>query len=274
MKLVAQICKQIFSRFGLPVTFVTDNGPQFTSYTFREFLKSNGVLQKFSAPYHPATNGQAEKYVQTLKKALKSLNTNPTTVNTELAKFLMHYRNAPHIGTGKSPASLMLGREIRTRLDLFIPRVDNPKQGENFQESWEPKRELKINTRVGARDYFDSSSKWKFGIVKEKLGKLHYNIQLDDGRIWRRHINQITKIGNNTPKQDLPMVESAQPPEVIITDTQNENREPVMQTAHVPDVQVSPVHQQIVENNLQLPNLAPTLRRSTRIRVAPDRLNL
>ena len=40
--------------------------------------------------------------------------------------------------------------------------------------------------------------KWKIGKVTKKLGKLHYLVKLDDGRIWKRHKNQMRKTGNKT----------------------------------------------------------------------------
>lgn len=47
-----------------------------------------------------------------------------------------------------------------------------------------------------ARDYMDKL-KWKPGTVKEKHGDLHYSIWLDDGRCWRRHIDQLRKINSS-----------------------------------------------------------------------------
>lgn len=38
-----------------------------------------------------------------------------------------------------------------------------------------------------------------FGKIIEWIGKLHYKIQLDDGQVWERHINQIYAIGEKTP---------------------------------------------------------------------------
>lgn len=54
------LCRQIFAIHGLPRYFVTDNGRTFTSKEFINFLNKNGVTHKLTAPYHPATNGQAE----------------------------------------------------------------------------------------------------------------------------------------------------------------------------------------------------------------------
>ncbi|XP_054260334.1 uncharacterized protein K02A2.6-like [Macrosteles quadrilineatus] len=67
--------RKTFATFGLPLVLVSDNGSQFTSSTFRQFLSANGygVVHKTTAPYHPSSNGQAERYVQTIKKSLKAM---------------------------------------------------------------------------------------------------------------------------------------------------------------------------------------------------------
>ena len=48
---------------------MSDNGPQFVSAEFEKFMKENGVKHFRSAPYHPSTNGLAERFVQSLKQA-------------------------------------------------------------------------------------------------------------------------------------------------------------------------------------------------------------
>ncbi|XP_056132888.1 uncharacterized protein K02A2.6-like, partial [Lampris incognitus] len=55
------VLRGLFSRHGLPHILVSDNGPQFCSEEFATFLKANGVKHIRSAPYHPATNGLAER---------------------------------------------------------------------------------------------------------------------------------------------------------------------------------------------------------------------
>lgn len=55
-----EVLRDLFGRYGLPHTLVSDNGPQFTA---QEFEKSNGIRHQRGAPYHPATNGEAERFV-------------------------------------------------------------------------------------------------------------------------------------------------------------------------------------------------------------------
>ncbi|CAI2738982.1 unnamed protein product, partial [Dicrocoelium dendriticum] len=63
--------RQAFSRFGCPETMVTDNGSQFTSAAFKEFCKQCAVQHVRSPPFHPQSNGQAERFVDTFKRALQ-----------------------------------------------------------------------------------------------------------------------------------------------------------------------------------------------------------
>ncbi len=57
----------------LSVVLVCDNGPQFPSYEFEMFMFTNGIKHKTSAPFKPSSNGQAERYVYTLKQALHAM---------------------------------------------------------------------------------------------------------------------------------------------------------------------------------------------------------
>lgn len=48
--------REMFSRFGLLYTLVSDNGQQFVANELKDFMKANDVLYITSAPYHPSTN--------------------------------------------------------------------------------------------------------------------------------------------------------------------------------------------------------------------------
>ena len=115
--------RRIFTTHGLPCQIVSDNGAQFTSLHFAEFLKQNGIKHIRSAPYHPATNREAERFVQTFKHAMKVAKYDSGTFETKLARFLLMYRNTPNSTTGRSPAELLFHRTLRTRLSLLRPNV-------------------------------------------------------------------------------------------------------------------------------------------------------
>ncbi|XP_011869174.1 PREDICTED: uncharacterized protein K02A2.6-like [Vollenhovia emeryi] len=186
-------CREIFTTFGLPQTLVSDNGRTFVSTEFKKFLENNGIYHKCTAPYHPATNGLAERFVQTFKQALRKSNVTSSNIRTNLQKILFQYRLTPHPELNKSPAEAMYGRKIKSRLDLMLPlankdrvTLENNKVIRNFGEG----------ERVAVREYLDKKVKWRFGSVIKKLGKIHYEIKLDNDKTWKRHIDQIKAIGN------------------------------------------------------------------------------
>ena len=94
------------SMYGIPKTIISDNGPQFTSERFTLFCRDDAIPHKCTPPYHPASNGQVERVVQELKKALR---TRPADVSekTQVYRFLFSYRNSPHSTTNVAPASLI-----------------------------------------------------------------------------------------------------------------------------------------------------------------------
>ena len=112
--------KASFSTHGLPDVLVTDNGPSFKSESFRQFVSLNGIQHLMSALYHPASNGLAERAVQTFKKSMKKLSGG--SVQDRVNRFLFRYRVTPQSRTGHSPAELLFNRRIKCPLDL--PRPD------------------------------------------------------------------------------------------------------------------------------------------------------
>lgn len=60
-----------FSRFGYVDELVTDNGPQFSSKEFRNFAEECGFKHTTTSPHFSQSNGQAERFVQTVKNLIK-----------------------------------------------------------------------------------------------------------------------------------------------------------------------------------------------------------
>ena len=183
----------LFSFHGLPQELVSDNGPQFVSSEFHTFMVKNGVKHIRCSPYHPSSNGEAERAVRTFKEAMKTKKSEPGTLNQKLASFLLSYRTTPHTLTGAAPAELMFGRNLRTRLDVLKPNLHNrvnKRTSASAITSKEP-RELAVGDRVLVRDYRQAKESWIEGVVIQKLGPVTYKVQVDNNLIWKRHIDQL-----------------------------------------------------------------------------------
>ena len=61
----------LFAMCGRPETIVSDNGPQFDSKTFADWCNAHSIAHLTSAPFHPASNGEAERLVGVFKQAMK-----------------------------------------------------------------------------------------------------------------------------------------------------------------------------------------------------------
>ena len=108
--------RQCFRIKGLPQTLVSDNAAYFTSAEFKASMKQNGIQHITSAPFHPASNGLAEKAVQTFKDGMKKVKGD--TLETKVARFLFNYRITPQTTTGLSPAEMLMSLRLRSALDL------------------------------------------------------------------------------------------------------------------------------------------------------------
>ena len=81
-----EVLHKLFARYGIPAQLVSNNGSQFTSEESQQFLKRNGIKHITSAPYHPASNGLAERGVGSFKSAMKS-ETEVKSLNLKLQDF-------------------------------------------------------------------------------------------------------------------------------------------------------------------------------------------
>ena len=154
---------------------------QFTSKEFATFLEQNGVHHVTIPQYHPATNGLAGRFVQTFKDAMKCSKATEKT-EYQLQTFLI-YCNRPHSTTGISPAELIYGRPLRTRMDLLKPE-SNEAPDKLMQKAIvatsKPEREFKIGELVLARDFWPNQNKWMPAIITEQLGRKTYELQTND----------------------------------------------------------------------------------------------
>ena len=201
--------RRMFASYGIPERIVSDNGPQFTSTEFADFLHGNGVKHTRSAPYHPASNGAVERLVQTFKNAMWASRGDARSLQHRLDSFLFSYRTSPHATTGQAPCSLFLGRSLRTRFDLLKPdvegRVLNKQSSQVSQHDQHSKaRTLVVGQKVMARDFRTRHGPaWVPGIVQTVLGPVSYMVKVAEGLTWKRHVDHIRARGDLTADPEL-----------------------------------------------------------------------
>ena len=172
--------RSMFATHGLPRVVVSDNGSVFTSSEFQEFMTKNGIHHIRTAPYHPASNGLAERAVQTLKEGLKKLSSG--CLETKLCHFLFQYRITPHTMTGQSPAQLLLGRQLRSHLDQLHP--DLASRVEHKQELQKQSHDQQTKMRQFVPDdavfvhNFAQGDPWLAGTIVNAPGPRSYNVKL------------------------------------------------------------------------------------------------
>ena len=175
-----------------------------------------------------------------------------TDIETQLSRFLFHYRNTPHTRTGHTPAELLLGRKPQSHLTIMQPnlatRVRNKVQGQvaaHYQHTKE--RHFQIEDPVFAKNFGNPGKAWIPGIISEVKGPLTFHIELNDGRIIRQHIDHIRSRTSSSKDKTVPNIEDDDIP-WHPRPSQNEDTTPT----------VSPSTQ------------APPLRRSSWIKQPPD----
>ena len=120
-----QQMKKIFSIYGYPMSVTSDNGPQFKSEQFQSFLRQNGISHRRVTPLWPQANGEVERQNRSIMKRIRIAQAEKRNWEEELQTYLMMYRASPHTTTGVSPAELMFGRKLRTKLpDLTFRATD------------------------------------------------------------------------------------------------------------------------------------------------------
>ena len=249
-----------FATLGLPEILVTDNGTSFTSTEFQEFVQKNGIRHIRCAPYHPSSNGLAERAVQTFKSGLKK--TTKGSLETRLAWFLFTYRLTPHATTGVSPSQLMFGRHVRSHLDLVRPNIEErvrlrQEHQKLSHDQHAKRREFEVGDMVYARN-FAPGDKWLPGKVTKVLGPVSYTM--------RRHVDQLRTKENSSLERNTPAVSPA-----------SSEDNPQRDTEFLPFPPPPSSLEERSEHSTELTatsveSLQATLRRSARPHKPPDRL--
>lgn len=209
--------KEIFSTFGAPNTIVSDNGRQLISSEMECYLAEEGIKHITSPPYHPSSNGLAERFIRTMKVGVNKLLEEGKDLKTALRIILREYRASPHPDfDNQSPAYLFFHREMRSPVDCIkfkrsnllgskdekIP-VDKPERNDPplppsstdnsplYEIDKHRLKEFKLGEAIWFRNYA-GKPKWLPGKIKDRVGVAVYKIEEEhSGTIHSRHTDQL-----------------------------------------------------------------------------------
>jgi transposase InsO family protein len=120
-KVIYFLESNIFSKFGIPLEIVTNNGPAFISAEMTQFIANLGVKHFTSSSYYPQGNGQAESTNKNMVRIIKRLiEDKPRQWHTILTYALWEDRTTIKVSTGCTPFQFVYGQEVifPTELEL------------------------------------------------------------------------------------------------------------------------------------------------------------
>ena len=118
-RVVITCLTSIFTRWGFPEKLTSDNGSQFTSKSFKRWLRDKGIAHSRSTPYHPQGNGVVERLHRTLNAVIAKTVQNKGDWAEVLPMALFFLRCTPSSSTGVSPFLLTHGWESTTTIQLL-----------------------------------------------------------------------------------------------------------------------------------------------------------
>ena len=143
---VIPILDRIFAMLGTPQVLKTDNGPPWFSHRMTQFASYLGFSHRRVTPLWPQANSEAERFMRTIGKTVQAVNINGQPLTQALTAMLRNYRATPHSTTGVAPATLLLGRTLKTQL----PGNYNPPTDDHLIAINQERKE-KMNNYVSAQ---------------------------------------------------------------------------------------------------------------------------
>ena len=220
----------IFSRTGIPLQLLSDQGPQFTSAVLKHLCEGLHIDQIMATPYHPEGNGVVERMHGPLCAMLTKAAREGHDWVGQVPFALFALRAAPNRDTGFSPFELVYGRRVRTPLDVIhqgwareefedlncgewadwlvsklecwhdVMRERGAEASKRRKDEFDKKavcRELELGDLVlirkpGLTAKLEESWQGPFPVV-EKLNRVNYRVETSKGRAGVLHINNLKK---------------------------------------------------------------------------------
>ena len=225
---VAEGMFTVFSRTGLPLQLLTDQGPQFLSSLVQAMCSKLKIDKLQTTPYHPECNGMIERMHGTLNSMLTKARSLGLDWVRQIPFALFALRLAPNRDTGLSPFQLVYGRQVRSPLDVLYEGWVDVEYSEFDVELWtdwlgkrmkiwsEIAREKGLEASAERKLYFDKKAvvrvlkpgdkvlcripgmikklreSWKGPYtVKKKLNDVDYLVETRKGKTKVLHINNM-----------------------------------------------------------------------------------
>ena len=139
------------------------------------------VEHVLTTPYHPRSNCQAERFIDTFKRAVKKAKGTPT--DTALQQFLQVYWVTPNKNAPSDDARF--ARKIKSVFNKWIPQ--KPRSGYSNKVT---NKHYKFGEKVIYCMYQNNKTFWKMGIIEKRIGNTVYLVK-GPKFVHKRHVNQI-----------------------------------------------------------------------------------
>ncbi|GJT77538.1 putative reverse transcriptase domain-containing protein [Tanacetum coccineum] len=114
-KLMKLYMKEVVTRHGVPVSIISDRDGRFTSLFWQALHKALGTRLDMSTAYHPETDGQSERTIQTLEDMLRACVLDfGKNWDRHLPLVEFSYNNSYHTSIKAAPFEALYGRKCRS----------------------------------------------------------------------------------------------------------------------------------------------------------------
>ena len=186
--------KDIFTEIGIPKCIVSDGGTQFTSQEFRDFTRTWGIQHTVTSPTNAQSNGQAERFVQTIKNSL----TKAMEGGEDPHLAILAYATTPLNHSLPSPAELLNSRKYRCILPVQVKQQNHTHRYRNIMQRQKHQQTKYYNRnardlpslKTGRPVYVQLVPKtrnWIPGHITKRLSLRTYKVKTYNGGIYIRN---------------------------------------------------------------------------------------
>jgi RNase H-like domain found in reverse transcriptase/Integrase zinc binding domain/Integrase core domain len=204
---------EVFDIFGYPKCLKADNGSPFNSNDYKKFCADRGIATIHSTPLFPQQNGQAERYMQLINKAIETALDEAIDFREALQKAVKAHNSSECRAIGAVPEEIMFGRKLRGKLPLLVEPLTRTDHKAIRARDWLEKSKAKIreDTNRSAKDTSikvgdivvvlraqRSKGQSRFGETKFRVNEKHRGdlqiMSLDGKQNLRRNVTFVKKV--------------------------------------------------------------------------------